>query len=209
VFVIHGGPDGEFQRLDDHELLAAVRARHRLPERFILTVATLEPRKNLPFLIEAYRRFRRLTGTKLGLVIVGRAGWKLESLQPALRESGQEIVLTGFVPQRDLVALYNLAEVFVLPSLYEGFGLPPLEAMACGCPVIVSNRGSLPEVVADAGLLIDPENPDSLVRAIGRVEANQSLRDELARRGLKRAKQFSWKTSAVKTEEVYQQAARC
>jgi glycosyltransferase involved in cell wall biosynthesis len=207
VFVVHGGVNDGFGKLDDQELLNAVRARYRLPERSILTVATLEPRKNLPFLVEAYRRLRTLTGTKLGLVIAGRAGWKLESLQPAFRESRQEIVLTGFVPQRDLVALYNLAEVFVLPSLYEGFGFPPLEAMACGCPVIVSNRGSLPEVVGDAALLIDPENPDSLVAALGSVEANQSLRDDLTRKGFERVKQFSWRTTAVKTLELYREVA--
>jgi len=206
-FVIHGGVDGGFERLDDPELLQEVRARYRLPERFILTVATLEPRKNLPFLVEAYRRFSSLAENNSGLVIAGRAGWKLASLQHALRESGHEFVLTGFVPQRHLVALYNMADVFVLPSLYEGFGLPPLEAMACGCPVIVSNRGSLPEVVGDAALLIDPESLESLVAAIRRVSGDRSLRDELRRKGFERVKHFSWSTTAARTLDLYRQAA--
>jgi glycosyltransferase involved in cell wall biosynthesis len=111
------------------------------------------------------------------------------------------------VPHSDLVALYSLAEVFVLPSLYEGFGLPPLEAMACGCPAIVSDRGSLPEIVGDAAVLIDPENQNSIVAAIRTLEDNQALRAELSRRGIARAKEFSWKTAATKTLDLYHEVA--
>lgn len=207
VFVTHCGVGEEFRKVNDDTLLQSVRTRYRLPERFILTVGTLEPRKNLPFLLEAYCRFVALTRTDLGLVIAGRSGWKLGSLKSAWNGPAQQVVLTGFVPQDDLVALYSLADALILPSIYEGFGLPPLEAMACGCPVIVSSSGSLPEVVGDAALFIDPEDPDSLVAVMSRLEANRSLRAELTRRGLERAKQFTWRYAAEKTLHVYREVA--
>jgi len=203
VRVVHLGVDATFRRIVDPDLLDTVRARYRLPERFILVVGTREPRKNLPILVQAYRRMRRANQTKLGLVIAGRAGWKSDALEHDLGDKGEQIVVTGFVPQRDLVALYSLAEVFVLPSLYEGFGFPPLEAMACGCPAVVSNRGSLPEVVGDAAVMIDPESQDSIVAAIRALEDSQSLRADLVRRGMERVKHFSWKTAAAKTLELY------
>jgi glycosyltransferase involved in cell wall biosynthesis len=205
VRVVYEGVDDAFRELGDQALMNSVRARYGLPEHFILTVGTLEPRKNLPALIQAYHRMRRANGTKLGLVIAGRTGWKSGHCEHAVGYGAEQIVLTGFVPLRDLVALYNLAEVFVLPSLYEGFGFPPLEAMACGCPVIVSNRGSLPEVVGDAAVVIDPESEDSIVAAIRAVESNQSLRASLVRRGLERVKSFSWKTAAATTLELYRE----
>lgn len=207
VKVIYEGIDGAFKKLDDQPLMNSVRLRYGLPEKFMLAVGTLEPRKNLPFLIRTYQQMRNANQTELGLVIVGRTGWKSEAPEGGLGGKDNNVVLTGFVPQADLVALYNLAEVFVLPSLYEGFGFPPLEAMACGCPVIVSNRGSLPEVVGDAALLIDPGLQDSLAGAIGAVETNSSLREDLVRRGFERVKRFSWRSAAVQTLEVYGKVA--
>lgn len=207
VRVIYEGIDHVFRREKDDVLLNSVRRRYGLPERFILAVGTLEPRKNLRTLIRAYREMAEVNGNKLGLVLAGRLGWKPADLEDYLYGEDKRITVTGFVPQCDLVALYSLAEVFVLPSLYEGFGFPPLEAMACGCPVIVSNRGSLPEVVGDAAILIDPENVESMVHAIRAVESNVSLRADLVRRGLDRVKLFSWKTAAAKTLEIYREAA--
>lgn len=207
VTVIYLGIDDGFKILDDHSFLNSVRLRYGLPEKFMLSVGTIEPRKNLPFLIRAYRQMRHANQTQLGLVIVGRTGWKSGALQGDLGGEAENIVLTGFVPGADLVALYNLAEVFVLPSLYEGFGFPPLEAMACGCPVIASNRGSLPEVVGDAALLIDPTCQDSLVAAIRAVEADSTLREDLARRGFERVERFSWRSAAVQTMELYRAVA--
>jgi glycosyltransferase involved in cell wall biosynthesis len=205
VRVVYEGVDDAFSKVTDDALMNSVRARYGLPEHFILTVGTLEPRKNLPALLQAYRRMRRTIGTKLGLVIVGRTGWKSERQEHEARDESEQIVRTGFVPQRDLVALYNLADVFVLPSLYEGFGFTPLEAMACGCPAIVSNRGSLPEVVGDAALLIDPESEDSIVSALCAVESNQLFRSSLATRGLERVKKFSWSTAASRTLAIYRE----
>jgi len=203
VRVIYLGIDDAFRRLDNRDFLNSVKARYGLPEHFILTVGTLEPRKNLPFLIEAYGRLCRVTSAKQGLVIAGRAGWNVKTIQQRLAEGGGGIVVTGFVPQEDLVALYNLADVFVLPSIYEGFGFPPLEAMATGCPVIVSNRGSLPEIVGDAALLIDPEDLESLVGALRSLLSTPSLRIALVEKGFARVKQFSWRTAATKTVELY------
>lgn len=207
VTVIYEGIDGAFRRMGDRDALDSVRTRYHLPERFILTVGTLEPRKNLSFLIDAYRRYCSLNDGRWGLVIVGRTGWNSDSTSPSFPRG--EIIRTGFVPQSDLVALYNLADVFVLPSLYEGFGLPPLEAMACGCPVIVSRRGSLPEVVGDAALFIDPENLDSLVSALQSVNHDPRLRAALVERGMARASQFSWRTAALKTLAVYNELMVC
>jgi glycosyltransferase involved in cell wall biosynthesis len=207
VNVIYLGIDDGFKKLDNQSFLDSVRLRYGLPEKFMLGVGTLEPRKNLPFLIRAFRQMRHANQTKLGLVLVGRTGWRSAALQGELGREAEDVVLTGFVPQADLVALYNLAEVFVLPSLYEGFGLPPLEAMACGCPVIVSNRGSLPEVVGDAALLIDPTCQNSLVAAIRAVEADSSLREDLARKGFERVERFSWRSAAVQTLELYRTVA--
>jgi glycosyltransferase involved in cell wall biosynthesis len=208
VKVIYEGIGPTFRKVEDRDFTDSVRARYGLPEHFILSVGAVEPRKNLPFLIEAYRRLPEVTHTNLGLVKVGRTGWNLQPGQQRLFEHSSGVVLTGFVPQKDLVALYSLADVFVLPSIYEGFGFPPLEAMASGCPVIVSNRGSLPEVVGDAALLIDPENIGSLVSALQRVLSTPSLRDALVQKGLARVKGFSWTSTAMKTLELYDQVVR-
>ena len=201
--VIYEGVDGAFRRLADEALMNSVRVRYHLPQRFILAVGTIEPRKNLPFLVEAHRRLCEANQEEVGLVVAGRMGWNQASLLPVAEGRGK-IVFTGFIPQRELVALYNLAEVFVLPSIYEGFGFPPLEAMASGCPVIVSNRGSLPEIVGDAAVLIDPENVDSLLEALQSVLRTPSLRAILVEKGFARVRQFSWRTAAVRTLELYE-----
>jgi glycosyltransferase involved in cell wall biosynthesis len=207
VTVIYEGIDGAFRRMDEGDALDSVRARYDLPEKFILTVGTLEPRKNLPFLIDAYQRYCSVSGSRWGLVIVGRTGWNSDSISLSFTQG--QIIRTGFVPQPDLVALYNLADVFVLPSLYEGFGLPPLEAMACGCPVVVSQRGSLQEVVGDAALFMDPESPDSFVGALHSVNSDRRLRATLVEKGMVRASQFSWRTAALKTLAVYNDLTAC
>jgi glycosyltransferase involved in cell wall biosynthesis len=205
VRVIYEGVDDAFRKLNDPTALNTVRRQYGLPERFLLSVGTLEPRKNLPALIQAYRRMHKNDETKLGLVIAGRTGWKSQRVQNDSEFHAEQIVMTGFVPKSDLVALYNLAELFIMPSLYEGFGFPPLEAMACGCPVIVSNRGSLPEVVGDAALLIDPESQDSIVDTIRMLECSPSLRADLVSKGLDRVKGFSWKSAALKTLDLYRE----
>jgi glycosyltransferase involved in cell wall biosynthesis len=181
------------------------RQRHRLPETFILFIGTLEPRKNLLTLLEAYAQFKRQTDTGHKLVLAGAPGWFYQPVLAAVEELelGTDVMFPGFVPDDELPLWYNAADVFVYPSLYEGFGLPPLEAMACGTPAIVSSASSLPEVVGDAALLASPHNPEEWAIALSSLCNDTSLRNALATRGPERARRFSWKRTARETVKVY------
>lgn len=181
----------------DAKTSAKVRKKYGLPEKFILGVGTLEPRKNFPALIKAFVGVKRKF-SDYKLVIVGKQGWKYRELQKAVRQFGlgEDVIFTGYMKDEDLHHTYNLAEVFVFPSLYEGFGIPPLEAMASGCPVVASNTSSLPEVVGEAGLLIEPTNSHKIADAIISLIENQQLRNMLLERGFHHAKKFSWDDSA-------------
>jgi len=185
--------------------LASIRAKYRLPERFILYVGTIEPRKNLPVLLEAYAALRQHL-PEVGLVIAGGKGWLYESFFQTLRrlELEPHVKLTGYVPEADLPQLIASAYVFAYPSEFEGFGLPPLEAMACGVPVACSNASSLPEVVGEAGLLLPPRDVHAWQAALYNLLTDGDLRSDLRERGLARALQFTWSKAARKTLEVYQ-----
>lgn len=190
-------------RPPDPTVLAAFRARHSLPEHFVLYVGTLEPRKNLTTLLDAYRQIA--PERRVPLLIGGGKGWmytpvfeRLEAL--GLRDS---VHFVGYIEEEDLPLWYAAATLFVFPSLYEGFGMPPLEAMACGTPVVTSTSSSLPEVVGDAGLMIPPTDADALATAIVRLLNDSALRSELRQRGLQRAQQFAWQTTAARTLAVY------
>ena len=195
VSVLYSGVEPRFQPIHDPQTLEGVRLKYDLPPRFVLCVGTIQPRKNHAALIEA---FTRLDTSDLSLVIVGGKGWLYEDVFHKIRELGMRdrVHLTGFVDDRDLPVLYNLAEVFAWPSLYEGFGLPPLEAMACGIPVVTANNSSLPEVVADAGLLVDAADTQALAHALARVLNDPALRRTLVARGLARAREFTWHKAA-------------
>lgn len=209
VVVVHEAANPAFRPIDDTNGLSAIRARYGLPERFILFLGTIEPRKNLPILIQAYRLLRTIEGPGVPpLVVAGAKGWLFDSVFALVEQLGltSEVLFTGGVPWADVPAFYNLAEVFVFPSLYEGFGLPPLEAMACGTPVIAADVSSIPEVVGDAGLLIDPNDAEGLAEALGRVLNDPALCQDLRRRGLERAREFSWDRAARETLTVYRQA---
>jgi alpha-1,3-rhamnosyl/mannosyltransferase len=173
--------------------------------QYILSVGTLEPRKNLTTAIKAYARLPETIRQDMPFVIAGMKGWRTDGLDKevaALIEKGQ-IRRLGYVPDEALPALYSGARAFVYPSLYEGFGLPPLEAMACGTPVIVSNRSSLPEVVGDAGLKVEALDVDGLAGAMNQVIEDDVLRASLRQRGMERAKGFSWRRCAEETLAVY------
>jgi len=204
LVVIPEGVEAHFKPITDPAQLEAVRRQHRLPRRFILYVGTIEPRKNLRLLLEAYAVLRQSV-PEVGLVIAGGTGWLYEGFFERLQTLAleQAVTLTGFVPEADLPALINCAEVFAYPSLFEGFGLPPLEAMACGVPVVASRTSSLPEVIGDAGVLLPPTDVLAWVNALSGLLANPSLRAELRRRGLRRAQQFTWQTAAQQTLAVY------
>ncbi len=228
VDVVYCGRDEAFHPLPEAQV-AAFRLRRGLPEHFVLFVGTIEPRKNLTTLLEAYAAFRRDVRdqeignrkSKIGnlhLVIGGAKGWFYEDVFARVEELGLEdqVMFPGYIPVSELPLWYNAAELFVYPSLYEGFGLPPLEAMACGTPVVTANTSSLPEVVGEApgtgsqghsaGLTVDPLDVEGLAEAMRRALGDEALRQEMRKRGLQRAKGFSWTKTAQETVQVYQRA---
>ncbi len=177
--------------------ITQLQQRYNLPAKFILYLGTLEPRKNIERLIEAYQRIaHRIPDTKL--VLAGARGWHTGD------KTYSDTVITGYIEDGDRPLIYNLATGFVFPSLYEGFGLPPLEAMACGTPVITSVSASLPETVGDAAILIPPTDTNALAEAMYQVVTSQSLRESLRAKGLARAKNFSWvKTLSLTTATLH------
>lgn len=176
-----------------------------LPERYILTVGTHEPRKNIATLVKALAR----TKEKYTLVSTGWSGWLNSEFHQEIRNLGMEerIVCLGHVPDEELVLLYNGASLMVYPSLYEGFGLPILEAMACACPVICSNTSSMPEVAGDAAILISPEDVDGMAKAIDDILQNESLAQQLVKKGIARASEFSWDITARETMSIFERVS--
>lgn len=172
---------------------------------FVLTVGTLQPRKNLLRLIQAYIQLRSQSTARWRLIVVGKAAWQHSDVFRLARSSAysDDIIFTGYLPDSAVAALYRRCALFVYPSLYEGFGLPVLEAMACGAPVLAGNRSSLPEVAGKAALLVDPLSVAALAGAMERVLADTALQDDLRQRGLARAAQFSWERTARATLNVY------
>ncbi len=185
--------------------IAETRRRYGLPDRYLLTVGTIEPRKNLARLVEALAALRR-DDPALRLVVVGARGWLTGSFERAIEQFGQQeaVICLGYVPDDDLPALYAGATVSVLASLYEGFGLPVLEAMACGAPVACSATSSVGEVAGQAALTFDPEDGEAIVATLRRLLADADLREVLRQRGLARAAEFSWQRAARETWEVYE-----
>jgi alpha-1,3-rhamnosyl/mannosyltransferase len=181
-----------------------LRARFGISGRYVLSVGTREPRKNLATVVEAFRRVDADNGTQL--VLVGGRGWLGDELDAALRASGDRVVVTGFVDDAELVELYRGAACFAFPSLAEGFGFPPLEAMACAAPVISSDRGGLAEVAAGAALIVDPGDAEAVADAMRRVLGDAALAQDLRRRGLERAAGFSWRRCAEQTARAYRDA---
>lgn len=188
----------------DTEAAEAVRRRYSLPERFILFVGGLTPLKNLANVLRAFRKAIEVVPHKL--VIVGFHRWKFENDIKMMQDLGlrDRLVTPGFVPDEDLPGFYNLASLFMLPSLYEGFGMPVLEAMACGCPVITSNVGCSPEVSGNAAYLVDPYSPDAIADAIVRVLTDDVTRKDLIKKGMARAGDFSWRRCATETLRLFE-----
>ncbi|MEX2101892.1 MAG: glycosyltransferase family 1 protein, partial [Actinomycetota bacterium] len=183
-----------------------VRERLKVPEPYALFVGTLEPRKNLVSLVRAYRRVAG-AGLPHALVLAGPMGWQPAALLRELALPGPgEVVLTGPVSPADLDVLYRGASVFAYPSIYEGFGLPVLEALGRGAPTIASNASSVPEVVGDAGILVDPRSVAELADALERVLTDEQLASELSRKGIERAARFTWDETARRTLQVYDKA---
>ncbi|HLF28389.1 MAG TPA: glycosyltransferase family 1 protein [Anaerolineae bacterium] len=204
IDVAYPGVEARFRPLP-RAAVETFRRKHALPDRFCLYLGTLEPRKNLARLIDAVSS---LGSRDLRLVLVGGKGWLVEDLFAKVESLGlaERVRFIGYAPAADLPLWYNAATAFVYPSLYEGFGLPPLEAMACGTPVIASNAAALPEVVGDAGLSVGPEDVAGLAQALRRVWDDATLRAELSRRGLAQARRFTWEATARSTVESYRKA---
>jgi glycosyltransferase involved in cell wall biosynthesis len=213
VRVTHLGAAPHFHPDRQDERWPKLRKRYNLPEGpYALTLSTLEPRKNIALALRSYARLC-LEGQvgDLRLVLVGTAGWQMESIHQELDRLGQlrdRVIVTGYVPDEDLAPIYTRALMFIYPSLYEGFGLPPLEAMQCGVPVVTSNVTSLPEVVGDAGILISPTDGDALCQAILTLFRDDALRAEMSARALTRARQFSWRRCGEQTISAYLDALR-
>ena len=201
--VVHEAAPPEYSEVMEKSELNRIREKYDLPRRFLLFLGTLEPRKNLPGLLEAFLQVADTV--PYSLVISGAIGWKTEELFDKLKKPGvkDRVQLTGFVDRKDIPVLLSLAEVFIYPSLYEGFGLPVLEAMACGTPVITSNISSMPEIAGDAALLVDPHSTESIANAISTLAHDEDQRKLLHEKGLKRVDEFSWEETARKTLEVY------
>ena len=185
-----------------------VRRKLRITEQFLLYVGTIEPRKNLGTLLKAFEEVLRASHEPLQLVLAGRKGWLVDEFLALLKRSpaAERIILPGYLSDRDLCALYSSCAAFVYPSVYEGFGLPPLEAMACGAPVIASRIPSLTEVTGPAACLFASQDPGDLASIILELLVSQELRQRLSRAGLERAAQFSWANTAKATRKVYTEA---
>jgi glycosyltransferase involved in cell wall biosynthesis len=206
VVVVPNAAASEFRPVSRETAAATVRERFSVPAPFILSVGDLQPRKNQIGLIRAFARLvKAYPQLKQNLVLAGKETWFADRVHEAARESGvaDRIHFFGFVSDRDLLQLYNACDVFVFPSFYEGFGLPALEAMACGRAVVCSNTSSLPEVVDGAAILFDPYAVDEIVRAIADLLLDAELRTRMERLGLKRAAHFSWQKTAQRTLEVF------
>jgi glycosyltransferase involved in cell wall biosynthesis len=197
--VIYHGCRAEFEHVTDAARLAEVRAKYQLPERFILYVGRIYPMKNVRGLIEAFALLRDRVPHHL--VISGVKYYKTEAALEGIDRHGlaDRVVLTGFVEDRDLPAIYSLADVYVMPSLYEGFGIPLLEAMASECPIVASSAGSCPEVTAGAAETVDPKRPDDIARGLEKVLKDRGYAAQLVERGRRRVADFSWEKSARDT----------
>lgn len=206
IHVVYEGVNPSFHPIDDQTQHERVRAAYHLPPQFILFFSTIEPRKNLVTLLDAYSTLLKQEAATPPLVVMGRKGWLYQDTLQHIRDLGlqERVILTDWVEEADVPVVINLATVFVFPSLYEGFGLTPLEAMACGAPVISSNASSLPEVIGDAGILVEPRDAAAFTRAIQRVLSDANLRQDLRAKGLEQAARFTWERAARETLRVYE-----
>jgi glycosyltransferase involved in cell wall biosynthesis len=208
ITVVYEAANPIFRPIDREKAREEVRSRHGVDGPFILFVSTIEPRKNVPTLLRALWQLQQCYKQDIRLVLAGGKGWLFEDAFAVVEELDLDdrVHFVGRVSSEDLLYLYNAAEMLAHPAFYEGFGLPPLEAMACGLPPVVSNVASLPEVVGDAGLLIDPHDTDELTVAMWRILNDTDLRQEMQTKGLRQAQRFSWERAARETQQIYRLA---
>lgn len=189
------------------EKIREIKKKYQIDGEYILSVAAFHPHKNLHRLIEAYKILKDKFGISYKLVLVGMKGRASKSVEDAINSAGlgNDVIFTGWIPKEDLPILYKSADVFVFPSLFEGFGIPPLEAMTCGAPVAVSNTASLPEVVGDAGVYFNPLDVEDIAAKINQIISDDNIKNELIKKGFEQAKRFSWEKTARQTLEVLQE----
>ena len=209
VSVIYNAIDERLHRRPPEEEMLRVRERYQLHDRFLMYAGNVKPHKNLERLIRAFVLLRQDGLDDLQLLVTGSEVSRYSALRRTVHRYNlrRRVRFLGYQSEDTLAALYRLADVFVFPSLYEGFGLPPLEAMAAGTPVVVSNVSSLPEVVGDAGVLVNPYDPRSIADGIRKVLTDRTLRSDLRARGLARARSFSWPASAARIRRIYEELA--
>lgn len=208
VFVSHLAADPQkFYRCQNEEKIRAAKEKYQLSDNYFLSLCTLEPRKNLIRLIRCFLRFiEQQNVNDLKLVLVGAKGWDFDDIFGEILRSEKnrdKIIFTGWVPDDDLAAIYTNAHSFYYISLYEGFGLPPLESMQCGVATVTSNVSSIPEVVGDAALMVDPKDEDEICEAMHKLYTNSTLKNELVTKGFQRAKKFSWEKTAKRFFDIY------
>jgi glycosyltransferase involved in cell wall biosynthesis len=210
IEVIHCGTNRAlFKPLSAEDISPKLEQKYQVRRPYFLFVGSIEPRKNPDIIIKAYERFRDRDGDPVSLIFVGNWGWKFESVRQAYERSRykKDMRFVGYVPAEDLPLFYNGAECSLYPSSYEGFGIPVLEAMSCGCPVITTSVSSLPEVGGDAALYVSPGDSTELAEAMARVHGDEALRKELSKKGLSRSSQFSWTGSARKLHRLFEDLA--
>jgi glycosyltransferase involved in cell wall biosynthesis len=205
IAVIYPGHDTAFRALE-REAVARTLSRLNLSPGYVLFVGTFEPRKNIPGLFGAYFRLRQAMPDAPPLVLVGHKGWLFDATASVMHDLGleQHVRFLEGAPADDMPALYNGASVFVLPSHYEGFGFPVLEAMGCGLPCVIANRASLPEIAGDAALSVSPDDPDAMADALHRALIDSALRERMKQRGLERVARFTWEKTARETLALYE-----
>jgi glycosyltransferase involved in cell wall biosynthesis len=206
VTAIHLAANPLYERVYEETAVQATLRQHNLPRGFILFVGTLEPRKNIPMLLQAYHLLRQETAVDVPLLLIGSKGWLYNEIFTTIEELGlrQQVRHLSGIFDEQLAHLYTAAGLLATPSHYEGFGLPALEAMHCGCPVIVSNRGSLPEVAGQAGLLLDPDDKVAWAEAMAQVLSSPDLRARMVAAGQIQAQKFNWHKTAAATLKLYQ-----
>lgn len=206
ISVIYHGINKNFRPLDREGAFGSIREKYRVPEEYILYVGRImHPSKNIVRIIRAFHRLRSIKGIRHKLVLVGKNDWGHETVHKTIRElrMEEEVLFMGYVPDSDLPFFYNCAAAFVFPSLYEGFGLPVIEAMACGLPVMTSNVSSMPEVAGDAALLVNPYDLNEIENGIYSLLSDDRLRQDLIRKGIERSKLFSWCKAGEKYMKIY------
>jgi glycosyltransferase involved in cell wall biosynthesis len=205
VSVVYNGVSEEFKKIDDPLLFSSFKKKHNLPDKIILYVGTIQPRKNVDILLKIFHDLKKEKRIEHKLVIIGRDGWLYNSVEDQIRSLNLEndVIRIKNLSDEELPIIYNISDLFVYPSSYEGFGLSILEAMACGVPVIASNLSSIPEVVGDAGILVDPRNCEEIKDAVYKLISNEALRQHYVKKGLERASRFSWDNAAACLIRIY------